>query len=280
MDHAGLPNFRFRMFDPPAEVGPERNRGRAALLQQVEPENSPRLSPGSGESKFRKFQEKAFQLVNGAEGRRAFDLTLEAPSVRDRYGRNALGQNLLLSRRLIEAGVRLVTVLGWAGSPQGDIQNGNLQTWDMHSVVYAPDDTIYGTGYFGLGFALPRLDRAVAALLDDLENRGLLSSTLVVLVGEFGRTPRLITNAGHGVGRDHHSACYSAFLAGGSIHGGAVYGASDKNGAFVKDRPVSPEDFAATLLHGLGVPPDTRLSAYDDFPRVASTGRPITELFG
>jgi arylsulfatase A-like enzyme len=137
--------------------------------------------------------------------------------------------------------------------------------------------SIFGDGWNGLGFALPRCDVAVAALLDDLDVRGLLDSTLVVLVGEFGRTPRVSRGAG-AVGRDHWPHCYSALLAGGGVRGGAVYGASDPTAAYVKDRPVSPEDFAATVLHALGIPPETRLSP-DGFTMPASTGRPI-DVFG
>jgi hypothetical protein len=113
----------------------------------------------------------------------------------------------------------------------------------------------------------------VSALLEDLEVRGLLDSTLVVLVGEFGRSPRISK-----AGRDHWPACYSAMLAGAGIRGGRIHGTSDGNGGYVRDRPVSPENFGATLFHALGVPPGTRLGA-DGFTRPASTGQPILELF-
>src|SRR5262249_31683184 len=127
----------------------------------------------------------------------------------------------------------------------------------------------------GLGFALPRFDQAVAALLEDLELRGLLASTLVVVVGEFGRTPKVV-NAPY-PGRDHWPQCYTALLAGGRIPSGAVYGASDRIGAYVRDNPMSPEAFGATLFHLLGVPPETRLGA-DGFTLPASTGQPILDL--
>src|SRR5262249_59411782 len=119
-------------------------------------------------------------------------------------------------------------------------------------------------------------DEALSALLEDLQARGLLDDTLVTAAGEFGRTPKI--DAG-GKGRDHWPHCYSALLAGGGVRGGRVYGASDRHAAYVRDRPVSPEDFAATVLYGLGVSPETRLGA-DGFTRPASTGQPITELFG
>src|SRR5262249_61018326 len=127
------------------------------------------------------------------EARRAFDLEREPPSVRDRYGRGPLGQNLLLARRLIEAGVRLVSVTAWTGLPPGE-KFRNVQTWDMHGNG-AGLGSIFGTGHFGLGWALPRLDEAVSALIEDLEARGLLETTLVVVVGEFGRSPPLVNAA-------------------------------------------------------------------------------------
>jgi hypothetical protein len=178
---------------------------------------------------------------------------------------------LLLARRLIEAGVRLVSVTAWAGTPPGE-KFRNVQTWDMHGDG-AGLGSIFGTGAYGLGWALPRVDEAVSTLLEDLELRGLLASTLVVLVGEFGRTPKIDK-----AGRDHWPACYSALLAGAGIRGGAVYGASDPSGAYVKDNPVPPEDFGATLFHALGVAPETRLGA-DGFTRPASTGQPVVGLF-
>src|SRR5262249_32435595 len=158
--------------------------------------------------------------------------------------------NALMARRLIEAGVRLVSVTAWTGVPEGQKFN-NVQTWDMHGGGLGG---IFGTSQHGLGWALPKVDQAVSALLDDLEQRGLLENTLVVMVGEFGRTPTV--GKGDNAGRDHWPHCYSALLAGAGIRGGAVYGASDRTGGYVKDRPVSPEAFGATLFHALGVSPE------------------------
>ena len=117
----------------------------------------------------------------------------------------------------------------------------------------------FGNGSYGMGWCLPRLDEALSALLVDLQERGLLESTLVVVTGEFGRTPRIIP-ARRIPGRQHWPACYSAILAGGGIRGGQVYGESDKIGAYVKDKPVRPQDLGATIYHALGVPLDLRLS--------------------
>jgi hypothetical protein len=271
LDNPSAPNFRMTAFDAPQEVPAERLLQRCRLLSAVESPANPLLHTASGTS-FRRFQERAVDIVTGPEARRAFDLGWEPAAVRDRYGRHPLGQNLLMARRLIEAGVRLVSVTAWTGLPPGE-QFRNVQTWDMHGTGVGLG-SIFGNGAFGLGWALPRVDEAVSALLDDLNLRGLLENTLVVMVGEFGRTPRISNN-----GRDHWPACYSALLAGAGIRGGAVYGASDKTGAYVKDRPVSPENFGATLFHALGVPPETRLGA-DGFTLPASAGQPVLDLFG
>jgi uncharacterized protein (DUF1501 family) len=267
LDNPSVPGFRVKTFDPPADVPPARLHGRQRLLAAVEPGQGPLARTALGH-----FQERAVELVTGPEARRAFDLGREPPALRDRYGRGPLGQNLLLARRLIEAGVRLVSVTAWAGLPAGE-KFRNVQTWDMHGDG-AGLGSIFGTGHFGLGWALPRVDESLSALLEDLEQRGLLESTLVVMVGEFGRSPKVVR-----AGRDHWPACYSALLAGAGIKGGLVYGASDRHGGYVRDNVVSPEDFGATLFHALGVPPETRLGA-DGFTRPASAGRPIAALFG
>jgi len=269
-DNPSVPGFRVTALDPPKDVPFQRLLDRQELLGHLEPGSSPMLqkeSPGN----LRRFQERAVDLVTGPEARQAFDLERESTPLRDRYGRHPLGQNLLMARRLIEAGVRLVSVTAWCGVAPGE-KFRNVQTWDMHGTG-AGLDGIFSKGSFGLGWALPNVDQAVSALMEDLETRGLLEDTLVVMVGEFGRSPNIGGN-----GRDHWPACYSAMLAGGGIRGGRVLGASDNKGGYVKDRPVSPEDFGATLFHALGVAPETRLGA-DGFTKPASVGTPILELF-
>jgi uncharacterized protein (DUF1501 family) len=265
-DNPSNPAFRFIGFNPPPDVARDRLLGRWALRGAVG-------SPGELDvpDAMGPFQERALDLVTGPDASRAFDLAHEPVNLRDRYGRHPIGQNLLMARRLIEAGVRLVSVTAWCGTPPGE-QFRNVQTWDMHGEG-AGLGSIFGRGAFGLRWALPNLDQAVSALLEDLAVRGLLESTLVVMVGEFGRSPRV-----SGAGRDHWPACYSALLAGAGIRGGVVYGASDGQGGYVRDNPVRPEDFGATLFHALGVEPGTRLGA-DGFTRPASAGRPILELF-
>ena len=180
-------------------------------------------------------------------------------------------------RRLIEAGVGFVTVNGWVGkSPNEKLGGPPSSSWDMHGSNMGMGNA-FGTGSYGMGFCLPRLDEALSALLTDLHERGRLESTLVVVLGEFGRTPRIIP--GENPGRQHWPFCYPSILAGCGIRGGMVYGASDKIAAYVKDNPVRPQDLAATIYHALGVPLDIRLGK-DRFTRPITTGQPILDIFG
>lgn len=262
------PTFRVTAFDSAAHIPADRLQQREQLLARLQLAGPASLqAAGSG---YQTTQERAFELLTGPHARRAFDLNQESPRVRDQYGRHPLGQHLLMARRLIESGVRLVGVVGWTGLPPGD-KFLSVETWDMHG----NGTPIFGTGWNSLGWAVPRLDEALPTLLEDLHQRGLLDTTLVVVVGEFGRTPKI--DAG-GKGRNHWPHCYSALLAGAGIRGGTVYGASDRLSAYVKDRPVLPEDFGATIYHALGVPPETRLGR-DGFTRPASNGQPILDLF-
>jgi hypothetical protein len=274
-ENASAPQFRLTAFDPPRDVSVQRLRERQHLLTGLE-QTHPSSAPGT----MHCYQERALDLVTGPEARRAFDLDREPQKVRERYGRHPLGQNLLLARRLIEAGVRLVSVNAWAGVPeqgQGFVYSPSFtQGWDHHGAAVQKCG-IFSTGQFGLGLVLPRFDQALSALLTDLADRGLLERTLVVVVGEFGRTPKITSNPHPG--RDHWPACYSALLAGAGVRGGLVRGASDRIGAYVKDAPVSPADFGATLLCALGVAPETRLSP-DGATQPASTGQPLANLFG
>src|SRR5262249_42270646 len=225
------------------------------LLESIDPPETDVERSAAGHS-FRRLQERAWDLVSSSEAQRAFDLEREPGKVRDRYGRHPVGQHLVQARRLIEAGVRLVSVVAWMGTSPHDKKN-NLQTWDMHG---GPElGSMFGTGTLGLGWALPCLDEAVSALLEDLELRGLLDSTLVVVVGEFGRTPVIESKGGY-PGRDHWPHCFSGLLAGAGIRGGNVYGASDVSGAYVQNRPVTADDFGATLFYTLGLRPDIRLT--------------------
>jgi Protein of unknown function (DUF1501) len=219
---------------------------------------------------------RAFDLAAGPGGRQVFELHREPVTVRDRYGRHPLGQNLLLARRLVEAGASCVTVSGWTGpSPQGGGGSSGISSWDMHGGHMGMGNA-FSNGSYGMSWCLPVLDEALSALISDLQERGLLERTLVVAVGEFGRSPKINTSGQPG--RLHWPDCFSALLAGAGIRGGAVYGASDKIGAYVKDRPVRPQDLGATIYHALDVPLDARLGK-DGVPRPITTGQPITELF-
>jgi hypothetical protein len=217
------------------------------------------------------FYEQAFRMVSSPAAKRAFNLDREPPAVRDRYGRNEYGESFLLARRLVEAGVRLVSIIWMYFMPNGRIAN----VWDNHGGTGGLGSI---TGYAMLKekYCIPPLDQAYSALIADLALRGLLDETLVAAVGEFGRTPKI--NATQG--RDHWGACQSALLAGGGIRGGQVYGASDKIAAYVKDNPVSPEDFLATIYHAMGLSPESEIRDRDGRPYRLCEGQPITSLFG
>jgi hypothetical protein len=266
LDNAANPKFRFTGFDPPQDCTARRLQFRQQLLSRLD-----RACRSSRPAQFTELQQKAFDLVTGGAATRAFDLNHESRKNRLQYGMHPAGQNLLMARRLIEAGVRLVTVVAFTGVPPGE-KFKNVQTWDMHGVLYKKNDSIFGRSAYGLSWALPNLDQAVSALLDDLHERGLLDTTLVAMAGEFGRTKV------NDRGRDHWPHCYSALLAGAGIRGGIVYGSSDKNAQYVKDDPVLPEAFGATLFHALGIPPQTRFGP-DGFSNRVSDGEPVRALF-
>ena len=275
-NHPALPGFKAPDELLPA-VEPERLQGRRRLLDGL----NPTASAGAANRATRDWQDlhrRAFELSNGPAAREVFSLEREPRSVRDRYGMHPLGQNLLLARRLVEAGVGFVTVNGWTGSAPDGGGGPPASSWDMHGGEMGMGNA-FGSGSYGMGWCLPRLDEALSALLVDLRERGLLDSTLVVVTGEFGRTPRINALGTANPGRQHWPSCYSAILAGGGIRGGMVYGESDRIGAYVKDKPVRPEDLGATIYHSLGVPLDLRLGR-DGFTRPITTGQPILELFG
>ena len=269
-DNPAAAGFRVRAFDPPEHVSTQRLQGRRDLLGAFQHHAAIGATPEFEALDI--YQQRSFDLLQGSAARAAFDIDNEKAATRDHYGRNPLGQNLLLARRLVEAGVRLVNVVAWTGLAPGETFV-SVETWDMHGNA---DVGIFENGWNGLPFALPRADQAVAALLEDLRDRGLLDTTLVVLVGEFGRTPRISKGAKR-IGRDHWPQCYSAMLAGAGIRGGSVYGESDKQAAYVKSNPVTLEDFTATLFAAMDINPASRLSP-DGFTVPASIGSPIKAL--
>lgn len=266
------PNFKPPDVFTPED--PERLLGRRHLLDSL---GQPAGERHPATQQWHELHGQAFEMATRAEARRAFEMNREDVKARDRYGRHPLGQNLLLARRLIEAGVGFVTVNGWTGRAPNDKGGGPpSSSWDMHGAEMGMGNA-FGGGSYGMGYCLPCLDEALSALLTDLHERGLLERTLVVVAGEFGRTPRI--NQNNGIpGRQHWPQCFSAILAGGGIRGGRVYGESDKIGAYVKDKPVRPPDLAATIYHSLGVPLDPRLSK-DGVSKPLTTGHPLLELF-
>ena len=196
------------------------------------------------------FYERAYDLIGTPAAREAFDLEKEDGKLRDRYGRNEAGQRLLMARRLVEAGVRLVTVT-YGG-------------WDMHAKIVD-----------GFNRQMPPLDQALAMLIDDLSERGLLDETLVMVSSEFGRTPKINGDAG----RDHWAKVFSVMLAGGGIRGGMIHGASDATAAEPEDDPVSPADLAATMYRLMGIVSDKELMAPGDRPiEIVDGGNLITPL--
>jgi hypothetical protein len=248
------PTFEVPGLGLPEGLSPDRFARRRAWISDAGP--APAL-PGRSSGSWDAFHARALDALSSAEARGAFHLDREDPRTRDRYGRHIHGQCLLLARRLVEAGVGLVTV-NWH-----DDQNN---FWDTH-----------GNNFNRLkNDLMPPADRGFAALLDDLDARGLLAETLVVWVGEFGRTPRISRG---NAGREHWPRCYSAALAGGGVAGGQVYGASDRWAAYPSRDPVSPDDLGATILHALGIDPSTEVRDPVGRPMRINTGQPITALF-
>jgi hypothetical protein len=254
----GDPNtagFRVEGLGPPHGITSGRLTARRALLSRLA---EARDTCGKEPLSWDRFQKRALDALVSAEARAAFDIDCEGPRLRDRYGRHVHGQCLLLARRLIEAGVGLVTV-NW----HDDGQN----FWDTH-----------GDNFNHLKNRLmPPADQGFSALLDDLASRGLLDETLVVWVGEFGRSPR-INKANSG--REHWPHCYSAVLAGAGVRGGTIFGASDRWAAYPANDPVSPDDLGATILYALGVDPATMVKDALDRPLRINEGAPLLPLFG
>ena len=270
------PNFKVKQLELPADILPQRVRRRVDLLRAIERGAKTTLPQAPA---VRQYQEQAYDLLVSDKARAAFDLSNESQQTRQRYGmpdrvdRSVearkfgglphLGQCMLMARRLIEAGTRLVTI---GSGRRLD------QAWDTHR------------DHFPLlkQSLLPYLDRALSALLEDMERSGLLDETLVVIMGEFGRTPRvgqITSSAGSDAsGRDHWPHCFSVLFAGGGIQGGAVHGASDKHAAFPETDPVTPEDVAATIYYALGLEPHTEIQDHFSRPLELSTGRPITQV--
>jgi uncharacterized protein (DUF1501 family) len=208
-------------------------------------------------------QEHAVETVFASRAKQAFDLTSERDGLRDRYGRNTFGQSCLLARRLVEHGVRFVTVNMF------DTVFNEI-TWDCH----ADGGSLPTSLHDYKEMLCPMFDRAYSTLLDDLRMRGMLDNTLVVAMGEFGRTPQLNPRGG----RDHWPGCWSVLFAGANVQSGRVVGASDRTGAEPMDRPVTPAEVAATVYKAMGIDPSAFLPGPDSRPTPVAEGQPITEL--
>jgi hypothetical protein len=257
-------------FGLPEGLDQPRLRARFGLLKLVE-EHQRALDRAPATHALDESRDLALRMLASPEAKRAFNLDLEEPRLRDRYGRNEYGESFLLARRLVESGVRLVTMVWYYVCPDGNVAN----VWDNHGGTPSLGGI---TGYKMLeaDYCLPPLDKAFSALIQDMSDRGLLDETLVAMYGEFGRTPQ-INKAG---GRDHWGPCQSAVLAGGGIRGGQIYGASDAHAAYPKSKPVAPEDMLATIYQALGLPPETEIHDQHGRPHRISDGRPLVELFG
>ncbi|GAB4458729.1 MAG: DUF1501 domain-containing protein [Armatimonadaceae bacterium] len=242
-------NFRVRDLDLPNGVTVERMDRRRSLREAVD-SFFDRYEKGSDRARtVNKFYQQAYNLLSSEDARSSFDMNKEKNEVRDAYGRNGFGQSLLLARRLVERGVRFITV--------------DLGGWDTHN-----------NGFNSLKNLLPRFDQGVGAFIADLSQRGLLDKTMVIVIGEFGRTP-VINRDG---GRDHHPRCFSTLLAGGGIKGGTVVGASDARGFEPSERPVRPEDLSATIYHCLGIDYTQSISSPEGVRITLSRGgRPVEQ---
>jgi hypothetical protein len=257
------PPGQLKKFEAPSLSLPEgltrpRVGGRLKLLKALDRSRGA-LEGMAGTASFDEHRQGAISLLTDSKVKRALDVVHAEPKVLDRYGRHAFGWSLLMVRRLVEAGVNLVQV-----------NLGNNETWDTHGNIFPHlRDKLF-----------PPTDQAVSALLDDLNDSGLLDSTLIVMAGEFGRTPRISTLPQYYKlpGRDHWGRVQTVFLAGGGVQGGRVVGSSDKIGGFPRSDPQTPENLAATIYQALGLPQTVAWHDAQDRPHYVYRGEPIAGL--
>ena len=262
-DHQDRGDADSRLFQAPQVslpdgLGMKEINGRLQLLETLNHQQLKLASYAETQS-FDRFRQSAISLLTGKSIQSALDVTRADEAALDRYGRNSFGWSLLMARRLVGVGVNLVQV-----------NLGNNETWDTH-----------GNAFPHLKNALlPPTDRALSALLDDLQSTGELEETLIVMAGEFGRTPQitLLPSAYKLPGRDHWGAVQSVFFAGGGVRGGNIVGKSDSQGAYPAEQPVKPENFAATIYHALGIPPTAVWHDATDRPHQVYNGELIAGL--
>ena len=258
------PGFRLPELTLPAGLPPDRLDDRRGLLKMIDQQGE-LLETSAMARGVDAFYDRALTMLASPRVKEAFDLSREDPKLRDAYGRTTYGQSCLLARRLVEAGVRFVTV--YYSQFIGGATSGG---WDTH-----------GDNFNQLKKRLlPSTDQTVPTLIDDLEARGLLDETLIVWMGEFGRTPKVTNTKQFGPdGRDHWPRCYTVLMAGGGVRGGAIHGASDRLGAYPSSDPVRPDDIAATMFWALGLDPATEVADTLGRPLPIADGKPITGIF-
>jgi hypothetical protein len=253
-----MPEFDVPELALPADTPSRRFADRTALLRSID-QQARALDQSVEARSLTAYQERALGLLTSPAVKQAFDMDREPAALRNRYGRNTLGQSCLLARRLVEAGVKLVTVLsGFNGKTPQD-------AWDTHKDNFQKLKRQL----------LPPFDRGITALIADLQQRGMTKRTLLVVLGEFGRTPRINKDAG----RDHWHHCYSILLSGGGVQPGRVHGQSDRNGAYpVSGRIRSPGDLCATIYHCLGIDPHSEMHDQAGKPTPLTRGQVMTEV--
>jgi hypothetical protein len=249
-------DFRISELEPSDGVTRDRLERREYLLSGTE-RVSTRKNVSDSAAELGAYHHKALEMLRSGPVRSAFRLAAEEPRLRDRYGRTTHGQSLLLARRLVEAGVRFVAVY--------DRKINGPESWDTHGENFRLLKDVL----------LPAADQGLAALIADLEGRGLLDSTLIVAVGEFGRTPKVNSAAG----RDHWPFCYTGILAGAGVAGGALHGSSDRLGAYPDSHPTTPDDLAATIYWRMGVDARTELADRSGRRYRLADGMPLRSLF-
>ena len=251
-----------------SDVSPERLKERFYLLKGING-SMPELEKAVSSYALDEYYQKAYNLLLSGKARNAFDLEQEKPEVREKYGRTTFGQGALLARRLVEAGTRFVQ-LNWPAVANGD---PTVDAWDTHAANFGPLKNLH----------CPILDRTLSALLEDMSERGLLKDTLVVAIGEFGRSPRLgVSTSGNSNapdGRDHWPYCYTGLVAGGGVRVGELYGKSDETGSSPKENPVHPTDLLATIYYALGIDPGQMVLNDLNQPRELVKGTPLAKLF-
>ena len=255
--YGGVNRYTDRELNLLLNLEKERVSGRNALLEQLEGTLSARVGSGTAYDQLDHYRKMASDILLGSPVRKAYDLESEDPRIRAMYGDHMGGQSLLLSRRLVEAGVPVVQAVCSAS----DLAGGGGDNWDTHRDHFPKMKNRL----------LPVFDRAASALLTDLEMRGMLEETLVVFLTDFGRTPKINGNGG----RDHHPGVYSLVLAGGGIRGGQVYGSSDRKGAEPGSDPCSPADVHATVYRAMGINPDMELHDQQGRPFRICDGQPL-----